>query len=88
MKHISELHKILSHFLDWNKARLTCLAQILQAFFCVRTVNMTQIAEAFQTKVKGESSYRRIQRFFKEFSFDMSFIVVLVLNLFGMESSF
>lgn len=88
MKHISELHKILSHFLDWNKARLTCLAQILQALFCVRTVNMTQIAEAFQTTVKGESSYRRIQRFFKEFSFDMSFIVVLVLNLFVMNGKF
>lgn len=88
MKHISELQKTLSHFLDWNKARLTCLVQILQALFCVRTANMAQIAEAFHTKVKGESSYRRIQRFFKEFSFDMSCIVVLVLNLFVMNGKF
>lgn len=88
MKHISELSKILSYFLDWNKARITCLVQILQALFCVRTVNLTQVAEAFQTTVKEESTYRRIQRFFKEFSFDMSCIVLLVLNLFVMDGKF
>jgi hypothetical protein len=82
MKHISELQKTLSYFLDWNKARITCLAQILQALFYVRTINLTQIAEAFQTTSKEESSYRRIQRFFKVFSFDMSSIVLLVLKLF------
>ena len=88
MEHISELQKILSSFLDWNKSRVNFLAQILQALFYVRSVNLTQIAEAFQTTAKGESSYRRIQRFFKEFSFDMSFIVVLVLNFFTLDGKF
>jgi hypothetical protein len=82
MSHISELQNTLSHFLNWNKARITCLTQIVQALFLVRTVNLTQIAEAFQTPVKEESSYRRIQRFFKDFSFDMSFIVILVCRFF------
>jgi|CXWL01.1.fsa_nt_gi hypothetical protein len=85
MKHVSELQKTLSQYLDWNKARVNCLVQILQALFYVRTVNLAQIAEAFQATTKEESAYRRIQRFFKEFSFDMSFIVVLVLNLFVMD---
>lgn len=85
MKQISELHKTLSHFLDWNKTRISCLAQILQALFFVRTVNLTQIAEAFQTTVKGESNYRRIQRFFSKFSFDISSIVILVLQLFSLK---
>lgn len=84
MKQTSELEKILFHLLDWNKARISCLYQILQALFLVRTVNLTQIAEAFRASAKEESSYRRIQRFFKEFSFDMSFIVILALRLFLM----
>jgi hypothetical protein len=88
MKHISELEKTLSHFLHWNKARISCLTQILQALFRVRTVNLTQIAEAFHTTAKEESTYRRIQRFFKSFSFDMSSIVILVSTLFAMEGKF
>lgn len=88
MKHISELEKTLSQILDWNKARLNCLVQILQALFCVRTVNLVQIAEACHTSVKEESTYRRLQRFFKGFSFDMSFIVVFVFNLFRMDGKF
>lgn len=85
MKHVSELQKTLSYFLDWNKARINCLVQILQSLFYVRTVNLAQIAEAFQTTTKEESSYRRIQRFFKDFSFDTSSIVIMVLNLFVMN---
>ena len=82
MKRISELEITLFHCLDWNKARVSCLVQILQALFLVRSVNLTQIAQAFQSSAKEESVYRRIQRFFKEFSFDMSFIVILACKFF------
>lgn len=82
MRQISELRNTLFHCLDWNKARVACLVQLVQALFVVRTVNLTQIAQVFQTRAKEESSYRRIQRFFFGFSFDMSFIVVLVCRLF------
>ncbi len=82
MKRISELETTLFHFLDWNKARISCLIQILQALFIVRSVNLTQIAQAFQSLAKEESVYRRLQRFFKEFSFDMSFITVLACKFF------
>lgn len=88
MKQISELETTLSHFFDWNKARLNCLVQILQALFCVRTVNLTQIAAAFKTDVKEESSYRRVCRFFTGFSFDMSTIVLLVLRLFPLGDKY
>jgi hypothetical protein len=30
MKEISELYNALSYFLDWNKVRVSCLAQIFQ----------------------------------------------------------
>jgi hypothetical protein len=88
MKHISELQETLSHFLNWNKARVTCLAQILQALFCVRTVNLTQIASAFKTESKEESAYRRVCRFFTTFSFDMSVIVPLVLQMFPLGEKY
>lgn len=82
MKQISELETTLNHFLDWNKARISFLIQILQALFLVRTVNLTQIAQAFHSDAKEESVYRRIQRFFKDFSFDMSFVAVLACKFF------
>ena len=82
MKHISELRTILSHFFDWRKCRLDCLGQIIQALFIVRTINLTQVASAFKSEVKEESSYRRVCRFFTGFTFDMSRIVLLVFRLF------
>jgi len=82
MKHISELRTTLSHFFDWHKSRLDCLGQIIQALFVVRTINLTQLASAFKTEAKEESSYRRICRFFTNFSIDLSMIVLLVLRLF------
>jgi len=85
MNHFSELSYILLNSLDWNKARIACLLQILTSLFKVRTVNLTQIASAFQTEASEESSYRRIQRFFQKFSFDLSFIAVMVHKFFLMN---
>ncbi len=82
MKQISELRAILSHFFDWNKCRLDCLGQIIQALFIVRTINLTQVASAFKSEAKEDSSYRRICRFFTDFTFDMSRIVLLIFRLF------
>lgn len=84
MKHISELREILSNFFDWHKCRLDCLGQIIQALFIVRTINLTQVASAFKSQVKEESSYRRVCRFFTGFSFDMSRIVLLVFRMFSL----
>lgn len=50
--------------------------------FIVRTINLTQVASAFKSEVKEESSYRRVCRFFTGFTFDMSRIVFLVFRLF------
>lgn len=51
MKKIRKLETTLSHFFDWNKAWLNGVVQILQALFCVRTVNLTQITAPFQPDV-------------------------------------
>lgn len=86
MKQVSELCNILAHFFDWHKARLDCLGQIIQALFAVRTVNLTQIAAAFKSEAKEDSSYRRVRRFFTDFTIDMSLIVSLIFRLFPLRN--
>ena len=88
MKHISELRTTLSNFFDWHKCRLDCLGQIIQALFVVRTINLTQVASAFKSEVKEGSSYRRICRFFTNFTFDLSGIVPLVFRLFPLGDKY
>lgn len=82
MHHINELQRLLVQSLKWNKARIACLTQILQALICAQTVNLTQISAFFHTNAKQDSSYRRIRRFFSEFSFDITTIIPLVISLF------
>lgn len=85
MHHVNELQRLLFQNLNWNKARIACLAQILQALICARTVNLTQISSFFQSHAKQESSYRRVRRFFSGFSFDIAVIVPLILTLFCLK---
>lgn len=85
MNHINELQRLLFQHLNWNKARIACLAQILQGLFCARTVNLTQISTFFQSNAKQESSYRRVRRFFSGFSFDITVIIPLILSLFCLK---
>lgn len=88
MKHISELSQILNKYFNWNKARITCLAEMVRGILATKTVNLTQVSTAFTAKVKKPSSYRRMQRFFQLFSFDHSAIIQFVLNCFPLSSKF
>lgn len=85
MKQIDELRSVLNKYLNWNKARLTCFCQMIMALFIVRSVNLTQIATAFQGKASVDSHYKRLQRFFRSFSFDMSCVLEIILQIFPME---
>lgn len=85
MNRANELQKVLSQSFAWHKARISCLTQILQALICARTVNLTQLSTFFQSGAKQESSYRRIRRFFSEFSFDITAIIPLILTLFSLK---
>ena len=88
MKHISELSNILNKYFDWNKARITCLAEILKGIIAVKTVNLSQIATIFSSKAQTSSSYRRIQRFFKEFDFNPFIIVHFILTIIPLPRKF
>ena len=85
MKHINELSNILNKHFNWHKSRIEFLAQMLRAIIAVRTVNLAQIAIVFSSKSKVESSYRRIQRFFKLFKFDPIIILNVVFSIVPIE---
>ena len=57
----------LSFHFNWNKARISFLAEMVQAVIKLRTTNLSLISQGFTTSAQPESTYRRIQRFFKDF---------------------
>ena len=64
MDKTSELKDMLGDFFKWNNAKLTCFTQMLLALFAVRTVNLREIAVAFDSDALIDSRYKRIKRFF------------------------
>ena len=64
MPNSSGFSDILKQHLSWHKARINCLASIITALFVRQTVNLSALKNAFSSKAKPESIYRRMQRFF------------------------
>lgn len=85
MKQISELESILIGHFNWNKARINCLANLLLGIITVRTINLVEIALAFRREALPESSYKRLQRFFRNFSFDVNLVSLFIINLFKIK---
>jgi hypothetical protein len=75
------LKQALAEHLDWHGARLSFLAHFILALFQVRTVNLAEIAQAFSGRVKPESNYRRLQRFFQQFTIDYATVARLIVRL-------
>jgi len=75
------LKQALAEHLDWHGARLSFLAHFILALFQVRTVNLAEIAQAFSGRVKPESNYRRLQRFFQQFAIDYATVARLIVRL-------
>lgn len=82
MKQISELQAILGDFLGLNKPRLQCFTKMLLALFAVRTVNLRELAVAFQGDALLDSRYKRIKRFFSRVPLDLSRLAKVLFQLF------
>ena len=80
MTELSPLIETLTATFIWHRARVTFMAQFIVALVRVRTVNFTEIASAFCGKAKPESNYRRIQRFFKDFSLVRTQVAATVIQ--------
>ncbi|GAK53298.1 transposase IS4 family protein [Candidatus Moduliflexus flocculans] len=80
MTELSPLMTVFAATFAWHRARITFLAQFLVALVRVRTVTLTEIAAALCGQTKPASSYRRIQRFFQDFSLTRPQIAAAVLQ--------
>ena len=74
------LRRELKRFLPWHQARLDCLSHLMVSLIQVRTVNLTQIALAFDVAVQSESVYKRVKRFFRHHVFETDGLAVLVTS--------
>ena len=81
MTELSPLIAVLTASFDWHGARMTFVAQFLAALIRVRTVNLAEIATVFCGDAKSESHYRRIQRFFKDFSLARAPVIGVITRL-------
>ena len=80
MAELSPLITILTTTFSWHGARITFMAQFLVALVRVITVNFTQIATAFCGTAQSDSNYRRIQRFFQDFSLPRAQVAAAVVQ--------
>ena len=82
MDRVSELNSILGEVFSASKHRLDCLTKIIISMFIVRTVNLREIAVAFDSTAMDASRYKRLKRFFAQFQFDYAALAVWILQLF------
>lgn len=81
MNQVNLLRDSLKPHLPWHGARLNFLALFLIALIRVKTINLTELATAFRSEAKTNSSYKRLQRFFKNFDLDYSVMAQVVVSL-------
>ena len=84
---INKLSDTLNHYLNFNKSRSKCLAQLIRALLLVKTVNLTQLATAFESEALVSSCYKRIQRFFRLFYFDTILFAPMILSLLNLRNN-
>ena len=67
-------------FLNWNKARINFLWEFIEALIKVKTINLKEIANAMSWW-KENSRYRKNQRFFEKFDFNIWDLTEIMLSI-------
>ena len=70
VKSFEEISKVLKEVLSLNAARAKALAMMVFAMINCETVNLSKLSKHLKTDVRQESSYKRLQRFMKEVTFN------------------
>ena len=86
MQAIGELVRSLNIHFNWHKARIDCFVKMLLALISVRTINLREIAIAFDSQADIDSRHKRIKRFFSGFTFDLTLIAFWIFQLFSLEN--
>jgi hypothetical protein len=79
------LEEILNEHFGWNKARMACFVGMLVALIKVRTVNLVELACAFGGMATMASRYKRIKRFFSQFTIDAAEVAGWVVAVLGLD---
>lgn len=66
---------------ELNLARVKLICLFITALCKTKTINYDRLASAFDTKADKNSSYRRIQRFMRDFDFPMKVVSMLIFNI-------
>ena len=66
---------------EFHLARVKLICLFIKALCKIKTINYDRLSCGFDTKVDKNSSYRRIQRFMKEFDFSIKIVSTLIFNL-------
>jgi len=81
-KDTSLISVLQGHFKgELNLARVKLICLFITALCKIKTINYDRLASAFDVNADKNSSYRRIQRFMKEFDFSMKISSTLIFNL-------
>jgi hypothetical protein len=72
------LEKKLGEHFKINSCRLKFIASFVSILFLVRTVNFTHIAKLMPGCAKISSQYRKIQRFFELYDFDLNLVAKFI----------
>ena len=82
MMEIHSLPKEFKGLLGWHQARMTLLAQLALVLIKVRTVNLTQVAQAFADSAKVDSNDKRLPRFLRDIPLDRDLFAKTLVRLF------
>ena len=73
-----ELYIILKDILHWHGQRVTFLMLFMTSLIKVKSLNLAQVAQGFETSTEITSNYRRIQRFLKDFKLEYRTVAILI----------
>ena len=81
-KDITLISVLQGHFKgELNLARVKLICLFITALCKIKTINYDKLASGFDTKAQKGSSYRRMQRFMKEFDFSSKTVSCLIFGL-------
>jgi hypothetical protein len=86
---LKQLEKVFQGNFEFkNKWRSQFLSLFITSLIKARSVNLADIATVFANKSKTESNYRRIQRFFKDFTMHYIILGKILLSLLPKDRKF
>ena len=84
-KNTKTCYQALKANLPFDDRRLQLLAALLVALFQLKTVNLTRLANILDVGAKPESKYRRLKRFFADYSIDAGLWAQLIIKLLDLK---